>query len=149
MPVGAQSAGAARAPGAGSTGSGGTGSGAGSGGSGSGTADATQPCGYVEFSDPHGSHYDPNAGGYWVDIEMTVDFPDGHTESLMLDYPWYYRSAASNPWSPQNLDNPDFATRFQSPPPAKRAGEPALVQYVIAHSTADGLTRLRTCPSAR
>ena len=147
IPVGARGAGAGRASGGGSPGNDGTGSGAGNAGSGSGAAAAMQPCGYVEFSDPHGTRYDPNTGGYWVDIAMTVRFPDGHTESLMLDYPWFYRDAASNPWSERNLDNPDFATRFQNPPPEKRGGEPSLVRYVIAHSTQDGLTRLRNCPA--
>jgi len=100
----------------------------------------------VEFSDPHGSRYDEKTGGYWVDVAMTVHYSDGGTESLQLDYPWFYPNAAANPWSQQNLDDPNFPTRFQSPPPNKRASEPPLVRYVIAHSTSDGLTLLKSCP---
>jgi len=135
IPTGGQDAGAGHGAGAGSTGSG---SGAGGGGA--------QPCGYVEFSNPRGVRYDPATGGSWVDVEMTVHFPDGHTEMLQLDYAWYYASAAADPWSPQNLDDPNFPTRFQFPPPAKRASEPLPVQYVIVHSSSDGRTFLKTCP---
>src|SRR5580704_14066136 len=81
------------------------------------------PCGFVTFSDPHGSQ-----------------------QSLILDYPWYYPSEATNPWSDQNLKDPNFPTRFQPPPPEKSAAEPQLVKYVIAHSTPEGLTLLRDCP---
>ncbi len=100
----------------------------------------------MEFSDPNGSRYDPNNGGYWVDVAMTVHFADRRTESLLLDYAWFYPNSASNPWAQQNLDDPNFPTRFQSPPPGKRASEPPLVLYVIAHSNGDGLTLLKSCP---
>ena len=98
------------------------------------------------ISDPNGSRYDPKNGGYWVDVAMTVHFSDRRTESLLLDYAWFYPNSASNPWAQENLDDPNFPTRFQSPPPGKRASEPPLVQYVIAHSTGDGLTLLKSCP---
>lgn len=147
VPVGAQGAGAGNRSGAGSIGSGGSGSGAGTSGAGNGAVAGNQPCGFVDFSDPHGSHYDPRTHGFWVDIRMTVRFPDGRSQSILLDYPWYYPNEASNPWSDQNLDNPNFPTRFQPPPPDKVAGEPPLVQYVIEHSTRDGFTLLKDCPS--
>jgi len=117
-------------------------------GTGSGAAAATdnRPCGFVIFSDPHGSQYDTRTRGFWVDIRMRVRFADGTTQSMILDYPWYYSSEAVNPWSGQNLRDPNFPTRFQQPPPDKAAGEPPLVQYVMTHSTADGLTLLRDCP---
>lgn len=137
VPVGAQGSAAGNAAGSGN-GAGGAG--------GSDAANGAQPCGYVEFADPNGSQYDPKTGGYSVDVAMTVHFPNRRTESLLLDYPWFYPDAASNPWSKQNFDDPNFPTRFQSPPPEKRASEPQLVQYVIAHSTADGLTLLKSCP---
>jgi hypothetical protein len=114
---------------------------------GSGAGDGGAPCGFVEFSDPHGSRYDPQTHGAWVDIEMSVRFPDGHSEMLSLDYPWFYPNDAANPWSEQNLHDPDFPTTFQSPPPEKRANEPALVQYVIAHTSTGGYTLLKDCPS--
>jgi hypothetical protein len=147
VPVGAQGAGAGNRSGAGSIGSGGSGSGAGKSGTGNGAAAGNQPCGFVDFSDPHGSQYDPRTHGFWVDIRMTVRFPDGQSQSILLDYPWYYPNEASNPWSNQNLNNPNFPTRFQPPPPDKAAGEPPLVQYVIQHSTRDGFTLLKDCPN--
>jgi hypothetical protein len=104
------------------------------------------PCGFVTFSDPHGSQYDSRTRGFWVDIRMSVRFADGSLQSLILDYPWYYPSEATNPWSDQNLKDPNFPTRFQPPPPEKSAAEPQLVKYVIAHSTPEGLTLLRDCP---
>lgn len=67
-------------------------------------------------------------------------------QTTILDYPWYYPSEAANPWSDQNVKDPDFPTRFQAPPPEKLAEEPALVKYVAKHSTPDGMTMLRDCP---
>lgn len=126
----------------------GSGNGAGNGnGSGADAADGDQPCGFVTFSDPHGSRFDPQTHGFWVDIKMSVHFADGSLQSLALDYPWYYPSESANPWSEQNLRDPTFPTRFQSPPSEKLGSEPPLVQYVIAHSTPDGMTILRDCPA--
>jgi hypothetical protein len=129
----------------------GTGTSGGAGASGAGNAGApasdTRPCGFVTFSDPHGSQYDSRTRGFWVDIRMAVRFSDGTTQSMILDYPWYYPSEGANPWSDANLRDPNFPTRFQQPPPEKATGEPPLVQYVMAHSTADGLTLLRDCPA--
>lgn len=145
IPVGAQGAGAGNRSGAGSLGNGSGGNGTGASGNGSGAGGGTEPCGYVEFSDPNGTRADPATGGFYVDVSMSVHFPDGRSESLMLDYPWYYRTAQANPWSRQNVGDPDFSTTFQFPPADKRAGEPPLVQYVIAHTTSDGYTRLKDC----
>ncbi len=130
------------------------GSGAGAGtataGSGRGNAAASgnPPCGFVTFSDPHGSQYDAGTRGFWVDIRMSVHFADGSSQSLLLDYPWYYSSEAANPWSDRNVADPNFPVRFQPPPTAKLADEPPLVQYVVRHSTADGMTLLSDCPGA-
>lgn len=134
IPAGAHGAGTGRGLGAGGLGGGASGSG------------AAQPCGYVEFSDPHGVRHDAQTGGDWVEVEMTVHFPNRGAESLLLDYSWYYPNAATDPWAQQNLDDPNFPTKFQNPPPGQRAGEPALVQYVIAHSSPDGRTLLKDCP---
>ncbi|MBV9719619.1 MAG: hypothetical protein JOZ77_09875 [Candidatus Eremiobacteraeota bacterium] len=125
-----------------------SGSGTGSAGNGSGAASSEEPCGFVTFSDPHGSRYDPDTRGFWVDIRMSVHFADGTAQSMLLDYPWYYASEAANPWSDRNLKDANFPTRFQAPPPNKSGGEPTLVQYVVAHSTADGMTLLNDCPAA-
>jgi hypothetical protein len=137
---------AVRAPTAG----GGTSGGAGSGtqGAGNGAASGTPPCGYVTFSDPHGSHFDSRTHGFYVDIRMSVHFADGSAQSMLLDYPWYYPSEAANPWSDRNVRDPNFPTRFQSPPTEKLAGEPELVRYVMEHSTSDGSTLLGDCPAA-
>jgi hypothetical protein len=140
---------------AGSTGTGsqggtasGNGSGAGAQGAGTDAAKTNEPCGFVTFSDPHGSQYDSRTRGFYVDIRMSVHFADGSAQSLILDYPWYYASEAENPWSDRNLKDPAFPTRFQPPPPAKIPGEPQLVRYVMAHSTSEGMTLLADCPGA-
>lgn len=148
VPVGAQGAGAGKTNGAGSIGTGGTGTGAGNAGTGNGAAAGTEPCGFVEFSDPHGSRYDPNTHGFWVDISLSVHYPDGHTDSVLLDYPFYYPNEAANPWSTQNIKDPTFPTRFQPPPPDKRDSEPPIVQYVMQHSDKGGFTLLKDCPQA-
>ncbi len=124
-----------------------TGTGAGGESPANGAASGEQPCGFVTFSDPHGSHFDAQTRGFWVDIRMSVHFADGSSQSVILDYPWYYASEAANPWSDANLRDPSFPTRFQTPPPSKVGGEPPLVQYVVAHSTPDGMTLLRDCPA--
>jgi hypothetical protein len=126
----------------------GSGNGQGSQGNGNDAASATEPCGFVTFSDPHGSQYDARTRGFNVDIRMSVHFADGSSQSLILDYPWYYASEAVNPWSAQNLRESDFPTRFQPPPPGKIDEEPALVRYVADHSTADGMTLLKDCPTS-
>lgn len=146
IPAGGQGAGAGDRSGAGSLGAGNA-TGNGAGGNGNGAAAGNEPCGFVEFSDPHGSRFDPNTRGFWVDIRMTVHFPDGAADSLVLDYPWYYPNEASNPWSDRNLQDPNFPTTFQAPPPDKRASEPAIVQYVISHTRAGGYTLLKDCPA--
>ncbi|HKU80711.1 MAG TPA: hypothetical protein VJP76_00975 [Candidatus Tumulicola sp.] len=148
LPVGGAGAGAGNRTGAGSPAHGTGGSGAGTEGTGNGAASGSEPCGYVEFSDPDGSRYDPQTHGFWVDIGMSVHFADGRVAMLQLDYPWYYPSEAANPWSDQNLHDPNFITTFQFPPAGRRAAEPALVQYVMAHTSADGYTRLRDCPAS-
>ena len=78
---------------------------------------------------------------------MRVQFADGASQSLVLDYPWYYSSESANPWSDENLRDPNFPTRFQPPPQNKVGNEPELVRYVMDHSTPEGLTLLRDCPS--
>ena len=128
-------------------GAGATGHGLGALGNGNSAASGDEPCGFVTFSDPHGSHFDPRTRGFYVDIRMSVHFADGTSQSMILDYPWYYATEAANPWSDQNLRDPDFPMRFQGPPVGRADGEPPLVQYVAGHSTADGMTLLKECPS--
>jgi hypothetical protein len=116
-------------------------------GSGNDAAGGDEPCGFVTFSDPHGSQFDPHTHGFWVDIRLSVHYADGSSQSMILDYPWYYPSEADNPWSDANLKDPNFPTRLQTPPPDKLGDEPPLVRYVIAHSTPDGMTLLKACPT--
>lgn len=125
----------------------GSASGSGSQGNGTGVGPADEACGYVTFSDPHGSQFDPRTRGFFVDIRMSVHFADGSMQTTMLDYPWYYTSEAANPWSDRNAKDPNFPTRFQPPPSQKFASEPALVKYVADHSTPDGITMLQECPA--
>jgi hypothetical protein len=139
--MGAQGAGAGKAHDAGSLGNGVNGTGTGSSGNGSGDAGGTQPCGFVTFMDPHGARYDRETHGFWVDVQMSVHFPDGHDESLMLDYPWYYPNASSNPF-----ENEGVPMLFQWPPGDRADSEPALVQYVMQHSAQPGITLLKDCP---
>ncbi|MBV8435214.1 MAG: hypothetical protein JO029_13115 [Candidatus Eremiobacteraeota bacterium] len=141
LPAGGQGAGAGNASGAGSLGTGGTGTGAGNAGTGSGASAGNEPCGFVTFMNPHGARFDPQTRGFWVDVQMSVHFPDGHSESLLLDYPWYYPSSAANPF-----ENESVPMLFQWPPEDKRAAEPSLVQYVMSHSAAPGITLLKDCP---
>jgi len=143
IPVGAQGAGAGKASGAGSIGNGGNGTGAGTAGNGNGAAAGNEPCGFVEFVDPHGAKFDAQTRGFWVDVQMSVHFPDGHAESLLLDYPWFYPSAAQNPFQ-----NESVPMLFQWPPAEKRDAEPAIVQYVMQHSAQPGVTLLKDCPTA-
>jgi hypothetical protein len=141
IPLGGQGAGAGKATGAGSLGSGGSGTGAAGNGNGSGGEAGTQPCGFVTFMDPHGARYDSQTHGFWVDVQMSVHFPDGHNASVMLDYPWYYPNSAANPF-----ENEQVPMLFQWPPADKTAGEPDLVQYVMQHSAQPGITLLKDCP---
>ncbi len=101
----------------------------------------------MTFSDPEGSRYDAATGGFYVTIAMTVHYSNGGTASIALDYQWYYPSEAANPWSRRNRDDPNFPTTFQQPPPEKRDAEPGLVRYVMEHTSADGYTLLKECPS--
>lgn len=131
------------------TGSGGQGTGTGAGGRGTGQyAAPNEPCGYVEFI-PHAEpEYDKSTGAFRETIRMMVHYPDGHVDATNLDWKWYYPNEAADPWSAQNLKNQNFRTLFQAPPPDKAASEPAIVQYVIQHSSADGYTLLKECPPA-
>ncbi len=148
LQTGAQGAGAGKGSGAGSLGLGGNGNGISGNGNGNGGTNAAEPCGFVEFSNPHGSIYDKATGGFFVDIRITVHYPDRSVQSLILDYPFYYKSENANPFSDRNAADDTIAVLFQQPPSDKAPNEPALVQYVMQHSTKDGYTRLQDCPPA-
>ncbi|MBV9270893.1 MAG: hypothetical protein JO165_07365 [Candidatus Eremiobacteraeota bacterium] len=129
-------------------GAGNTGSGSGSGGTGNGLGGppaSDEPCGYVDFVP---SAIDHNGDTTVYTMQMTVHFPDHHAESVILDWPWRYVSAGDDPWSDQNMNNPAFenGVRMQFPPASQMPNEPALVQYVLQHSRANGTTKLQNCP---
>jgi hypothetical protein len=135
------------------TGAGGQGTGTGAGGRGNGNgtyASANEPCGYVEFVPNAEPIYDKSTGAFRETIKMTVHYPDGHDESTRLDWLWYYPNEAADPWSEQNIRlHPNAPVPFQPPPSDKAGGEPPIVQYVVQHSTPDGLTLLKDCPPTR
>ena len=133
-----------RGTGRGSVGTSGNGTGTGGAGNGSGgTAAANEPCGFVDFINIHTPKY--SNGAFYQDIRLMVHLGDGTMYGVELDYPFYYPSEAVFPWSDQNLKNPDYPVNFQFPPADKRAGEPPVVQYVMKHSTPDGVTTLKDC----
>ena len=85
-PASGDGEGAGDTTGAGSPGEGGNGTGGG----------ANEPCGGVTFAD-HGPAPTRRRHAFFVDVRMSVSFPDGHTESTILDYPFYYSNAAAEP----------------------------------------------------
>lgn len=143
VPVGGQGAGSSKSAKAatGGVGTGGTGTGESGLGTGTGGAPAaTEPCGYVDFV-PYDVPTLDAAGHRWEHISLVVHFPDRSTQSIDLDYPFYYASSTIDPFVPTNKRLPAL---FQFPPSGKSV--PQLVQYVMAHTTADGYTKLKNCP---
>ena len=132
----------------GGVGPGGTGTGESGTGAGTGGAPAAhEPCGFVDFIATQQAIHDSATGRVWENIEMIVHFPDGSQQSIDLDYPWYYPTDMDDPWSDYNeKHDPNAPTPFQFPPPNKSDGEPPLVQYVMQHTTKEGLTLLHDCP---
>jgi len=123
------------------------GAGNGTGGSGAGAIDADAPCGYVEFvpTDP------PKIVGDVASetISAMVHYPDGHTESEELPYPWVYSDwMDTDPWSPINIRRVPKPTVFaQLPPPGSdthRYNE--VVRYILDHTNPNGSTVLQPCP---
>lgn len=128
----------------GGAGPGGTGTGQSGTGEGTGGAPAAhEPCGYVDFAPNNNPTIDPKTGRVWEYVAIIVHFPDGSEQSLNLDYPFFYSSQSQDPFIKGNENIP---ATFQFPPASQAAGEPPLVQYVIAHTTPDGYTLLRECP---
>lgn len=128
----------------GGVGPGGTGTGESGAGVGTGGAPAAnEPCGFVDFAPNDKPTIDQKTGRIWEYVAIIVHFPDGSQQSVDLDYPFFYNSAADDPFMPGNGNIP---ATFQFPPPNQAAAEPPLVQYVMAHTSSDGYTTLRDCP---
>lgn len=128
----------------GGVGPGGTGTGESGAGAGAGGAPAAhEPCGYVDFAPNVKPTVDQKTGRIWEYVAIIVHFPDGSQQSVDLDYPFFYNSEADDPFMPGHGNIP---ATFQFPPANQAATEPALVQYVIAHTSPDGFTTLHDCP---
>ena len=143
VPVGGHGAGTSKTATAstGGVGPGGTGTGESGQGTGTGGAPAaSEPCGYVEF-EPNDAMTTDSAGHVWEHITMVVHFPDRSTQSVDLDYTFYYPSVSVDPF---RITTTKTAT-FQFPPAG--SNNPALVQYVIDHTSPGGFTKLKDCPS--
>lgn len=146
VPTGGQGSGTSKKAKAlnGGIGTGGTGTGESGTGSGTGGAPAAhEPCGYVEFMPTEQARVDAPTGRAWEYVALRVHFPDGTSDTVNLDYPFYYPNEADDPFLPGHQDIP---ATFQFPPADKRGSEPPLVQYVIQHTTSDGYTLLKDCP---
>ncbi|MGD0967493.1 MAG: hypothetical protein ABR949_04315 [Candidatus Aquilonibacter sp.] len=140
VPTGGQGAGAANGQDAGSlSDTSGNGSGLGSSGNGNGAA----ICGAVDFESTGLAKYDSQHGDYErSNIIATVYYADGSSERIPLDWIWRYKSEDNDPFASS------VPLLFQFPPTEQRASEPPIIQYIMAHTTADGRTRLNDrCPN--
>jgi len=140
IPTGGQGAGAQNGTDSGSL-SDTSGSGSGTGESGAGNGAGI--CGAVDFESTGLAKYDPQSGEYErTNIVATVYYADGSSARIPLDWIWYYKSEDSDPFASSTVP-----LLFQFPPKMQRATEPAVIQYIMAHTTADGRTQLNDrCP---
>lgn len=106
-------------------------------------AAAHEPCGFVEFTNIQLPVI--IRGAFYQDIRLTVHFGDGSVLQHDLDYPFYYPNEDAFPWSYRNIRKDEFPVDFQFPPDDKRASEPPAVQYIMRHSTPEGVTNLKKC----
>ena len=140
IPTGGEGAGAQTGTNAGSLANvNGNGNGAGDAGNGSGAA----ICGAVDFESTGLARYDPQNGDYErSNIIATVYYADGSSERIPLDWIWRYKSEGDDPFASS------VPLLFQFPPEEQRSSEPPVIQYIMAHTTADGRTRLNDrCPN--
>jgi hypothetical protein len=107
------------------------------------------PCGYVSFI-PTGAPRVVN-GTMYERISVRVSFSDGHTETAEFPYSWIYPNGEqTDPWSTTNLRRNDFVTTMQLPPAGTDVKTlPPVLQYVIAHTSVNGYTDLRSCGPSR
>lgn len=142
VPTGGEGAGAGARSGAGSLGNGTNGNGTGNAGTGAGGGGG--PCGAVDFTSTGVALYDAQSGQYVRNnVKAIVHYADGSARIVTLDWPWYFKSEADDPF--ENTSAPMY---FQFPPRAQRASEPPVVQYIMRYSNAAGHTLLDThCPN--
>ena len=125
------------------------GAGAGTGGTGNGAVNAETPCGAVDLMPDD----EPQHRGSAVSehVVATVSFPDRHQESAAFPYRWVYPSGEeTDPWSTTNLQKPGMTIPLVLPPPrADVSSYPPLIQYILKHTDANGITDLSPCPGSR
>jgi hypothetical protein len=142
LPTGGAGAGAQNGAGAGSLSNAqGNGSGTGDAGNGSGAG----LCGAVDFQASGSAVLDASTGMYErTNIVATVYYTDGSSERVPLDWTWRWPNEAQDPFDTDS----DAPMLFQFPPLAQRANEPPVIQYIMAHTTPSGHTRLNgQCPN--
>ncbi len=144
IPTGGHDAGAQNGQGAGSL-SAVNGNGSGTGGHGNGGGNGPMPCGAVDFQAVGNAQYNPDTGFYErSNIVAYVHYSDGSLERVSLDWIWRYKNEADDPFNPGS----DAPMYFEFPPIAQRADEPAIVEYIMEHTSAIGATRLNEqCPN--
>jgi len=149
-PVAAGGSGTSIAAGIGAGSGSGNGTGAGDSGTGADVnVNASAPCGFddlIPFEAP-----DRNGTITYEHIRATVTYPDGHTESAEFPYRWSYRDPSDDPWSPHNMNDPNFPTRVQMPPEgADESRFPEVIRYILDHTRREtGTTTLQECPKPR
>jgi hypothetical protein len=139
VPTGGQGAGAQNGADAGSISDvNGNGNGTGDAGNGNGAS----ICGAVDFESSEDPTYNEQTG-YWdhKDIIAVVYYSDGTSERIPLDWTWHYKNEGDDPLRAGST----APMLFQFPPLDQRASEPAAIQYIIAHTTRQGRTRLLDC----
>lgn len=139
VPTGAQGAGAQNGADAGSVSNvNGNGNGTANAGNGNGAS----ICGAVDFESSSVPTYNPQTG-YWdhSGIVAVVYYSDGTSQRIPLNWTWHYKNEADDPLRPGS----NAPMLFQFPPLDQRASEPPPIQYIMAHTTPLGRTRLLDC----
>jgi hypothetical protein len=134
--------------GVGSGGEGGIGSGVGGSGRGNAGDASAAPCGFVEFKP---LRQESKGGKLYIWVQILVHLRNGETAVDDLHWPFVYAGDADNPWSKQNIRNPDFQTVMRLPPPdfnLEAEQEPATV-LAVRQTGPDGFTSLEPCPEQR
>lgn len=119
----------------------GNGSGTGTTGNGNGAA----LCGAVDFEASGKAIYDTATAMYErSNIVATVYYADGSSERIPLNWTWQWPSEDADPFNTSS----SAPMLFQFPPAPQRATEPPAIQYIMAHTTLAGRTKLNgQCPN--
>lgn len=99
------------------------------------------PCGFVAFVPLREPTYDRD-GTVHERVALHVRVAGRMLPPQPLDYDFTYPKKDLDPFTNAALPDP----AFQFPPQDLRAKEPELVQFVMAHTTSAGITRLSACP---